>query len=371
MNPDACAESAVPSKSRAHIVAYVGSRTTKERGARGEGLTVYAIEQPSGAWRRVQTLGDLVNPSYLALGREQRHLYAIHGDFSEISAFAVDRASGELTFLNQQSTGGKNPVHLAVDPSGRFVVVANHLSSSLALITIRQDGSLGERATLFELEGTPGPHRIEQPFAKPHQCVFDPSGRFIAVPDKGLDRVFMLRIDPDRGRLVANDSLPVVAREGAGPRHIDFHPHGRFAYVVNELDSTVTAYGYDPGTGILRPFQIVPTLPDDFVATSRAAAIAASRSGRFLYASNRGHDSIAGFEIDRRSGRLSPIGCYQTQGRTPRFFAFGPSGTVLFVAHEDSDTIVGFDIRDDGALAMTGVAAQTGSPVCIVFAVLV
>jgi 6-phosphogluconolactonase (cycloisomerase 2 family) len=346
---------------------YVGARTTQERNARGDGLNVYVMDNATGAWRHVQLLGDLVNPSFLALDRSRQFLYTVHGDQSDITAMAIDPASGKLGVINRQGTEGKNPVHLAIDPSNRFVVVANHITSTLALLPRHDDGSLGTVIDLVKLEGKIGPHRVEQPFAKPHQVEFDPSGTFIVVPDKGLDLVFTHRIDTEKGKLVLA-SKPVQAREGAGPRHVAFHPTGRLAYVVNELDSTVTAYHFDPGTGALAPFQIVSAVPDVFTGNSRAAEIAVSSDGRFVYASNRGDDSIAAFAIEPVSGRLSQVGWTATGGKTPRFFALASSDKFLLAANEDSDTINLFR-RDasSGRLALTDQTVHVGSPVCILF----
>lgn len=346
---------------------YVGARTTKERNARGDGLNVYRMDNASGAWTHLQLLDDLVNPSFLAFDRSRRFLYAVHGDLSDITAMAIDPATGRLRVINRQSTDGKNPVHLAIDPGNRFVVVANHITSTLALLPRHDDGSLGAVIDLVKLEGKIGPHRVEQPFAKPHQVEFDPSGAFIVVPDKGLDLVFSYRIDAGTGKLVLA-SKPVQAREGAGPRHVAFHPAGKLAYVVNELDSTVTAYHFDPLTGALSPFQILSAVPDSYTGNSRAAEIAVSADGRFVYASNRGDDSIAIFAIKETSGRLAPVGWMASGGKTPRFFALASSDKFLFVANEDTDTIKLFK-RDtaSGRLAGTDVVIHIGSPVCILF----
>ncbi|HTO64224.1 MAG TPA: lactonase family protein [Bradyrhizobium sp.] len=346
---------------------YVGARTTRVRNARGDGLNVYGMDNATGAWRHIQLLGDLVNPSFLAFDRNRQFLYTVHGDLSDVTAMSIDPATGKLAVINRQSTEGKNPVHLAIDPGNRFVVVANHITSTLALLPRHEDGSLGAVIDLVKLEGKIGPHRVEQPFAKPHQVEFDPSGTFIVVPDKGLDLIFTYRIDPEKEKLVLA-TRPVQAREGAGPRHVTFHPTGRLAYVVNELDSTVTAYHFDCGTGALAPFQIVSAVPDVFTGNSRAAEIAVSADGRFVYASNRGDDGIAAFAIEPASGRLSPVGWTVTGGKTPRFFALASSDKFLFAANEDSDTVNLFR-RDaaSGRLSATDQSVGVGSPVCILF----
>lgn len=348
------------------MFAYVGSRTTRERQARGEGISVYRCDPASGGLQRVQLLGDLVNPSFLARNRAGDRLYAVHGDGEEISAFRVDATTGCLTFLNRQNTGGKNPVHLALDPSERFMVVSNHITSSLVVLPIAADGSLGALTQLVTLAGEPGPHRKEQPFAKPHFNPFDPSGRFVIVPDKGLDKVFSFRFDA--GRLQPADVPEVMAREGAGPRHIAFHPTQPWAYAINELDSTVTAYRFDAATGGLQPFQIVSALADSYTGNSRASEIEVHPAGHVLYASNRGEDTIAVLAIDAPSGRLRLIQSMPSGGKTPRFFTLTPEGRWIYVLNEDSDSIVTLAVDGTtGRLQETGRAVGCGSPVCMVF----
>jgi 6-phosphogluconolactonase len=351
--------------------AYVGSRTTRERNARGDGINVYREDVESGGWTHLQLVTGLANPSYLAFDRTKQFLYAVHGDLSDISAHQVDPRTGKLTFISSAGTSGKNPVHLTVDPTNRFIVVANHISSTVVLLKRNADGSVGELADKVTLTGQIGPHRIEQPFAKPHQVEFEPSGKFIIVPDKGLDQVFTLRIDAAAGKLILVDAGTPRSRDGSGPRHVAFHPKGAFAYVVGELDSTVTAYRFDTGTGKLTPFQALTTLPDSFVGNSRASEIAVSRDGRFLYASNRGHDSIVSFSVNQSDGRLAPVGWTDSRGKTPRFFAFDPAQGFLFVANEDGDSIIPFRVDEQhGTLRSAGDGVRSGSPVCIVFATL-
>ena len=259
------------------MYAYVGSRTTRERQARGDGISIFDVDAASGALRLVDVVGGLFNPSFLAMGHDGRSLYTVHGDASEVSAFRVDRSSGRLTLLNRQDTQGLNPVHLALDPSGRHLVVSNHFGASVSVLAIGADGALGDVLQKVTLEGPPGPHRVEQKQAKPHCNPFDPGGRFVAVPDKGLDRVFMFRFE--QGRLIAADTPFTAAREASGPRHLAFHPRQASAYVINELDSTVTACRFDGDTGALTPFQIVPALPQSFTGNAAASSIAGRLRG--------------------------------------------------------------------------------------------
>jgi 6-phosphogluconolactonase len=348
------------------MYAYVGSRTTRERNARGEGISVYEVNQEDGTLSLVQVVKDLVNPSFLALNKAGDRLYTVHGDKSDVSAFSVDKATGKLTFLNQQSCEGKNPVHLALDPTERFLVVSNHITGSLAVLSVDEKGALGPLNQLVKLEGPMGPHRVEQPFSKPHFNPFDHSGNFVLVPDKGLDRVFSFRFD--NGKLFPAAQPFIATREGAGPRHLAFHPRAAFAYVINELDSSVTAYRFDAQSGALAPIQVLPSLPATFTGNSRASEIEVDRSGRFLYASNRGYDSVAVFSIDQGTGLLTPVEFMPTDGKTPRFFTLTPNERFLFALNEDSDTIISMAVDPDkGGLNKTGFSVSTGSPVCMVF----
>ncbi|WP_326538826.1 lactonase family protein [Pseudorhodoferax sp.] len=345
---------------------YVGSRTTRERKARGDGISVYRFDAERGELAPVQVVGDLVNPSYLALNRGGDRLYTVHGDGHEVSTFAVDRHTGHLQRLQTQDCGGSNPVHLALAPDGRHLLVSNHRSGTLAVLPVQDDGLLAPVSQRVALQGTPGPHRQEQPGAKPHFNPFDPGGQWVVVPDKGLDRVFSFRFAA--GQLQPAPVPHVDTREGAGPRHLAFHPGAPWAYAVNELDSTVTAYRFDAASGALAPLQILSTLPDDFCGNSRAAGIVVDAAGRRLYASNRGHDSIAVFAIDPASGRLRFLAAQAALGRTPRFFTPTPDGRFLFALNEDSDTIQAFAVdATSGLLSPTGWSAACGSPVCMVF----
>jgi 6-phosphogluconolactonase (cycloisomerase 2 family) len=349
-------------------LAYVGGYTARERNGRGEGVNVYRVDPGSGAWSHLQLLPDIANPSWLTLDRPGRFLYAAHGDGTEATAYAIDPASGRLRVLGRQPTGGTNGVRLGIDASDRFLVCANYSSGTVAVLPIETDGSLGALRDLVPLDGTPGPHRTQQTSAHPHDIAFDPRGRFFLVPDKGLDAVFVFRVDTAGGKLVAGTPPRVAARAGAGPRHAVFHPTGPYAYMLNELDSTLTTYRFDAERGGLSPLQVITTLPPDFTGNNTTSEIAIAPSGRFVYGSNRGHDSIAIFRVDESTGTLHPVGWEPTQGKTPRFIALDPAGAFLYAANQDSDTIVAF--RTDpraGTLTPTGQIVRVGSPSSIVF----
>ncbi|HEX5503974.1 MAG TPA: lactonase family protein [Thermomicrobiales bacterium] len=352
------------------IFAYVGCYTTPDRDGRGQGISVYQVDPASGSWTRGRLAAATANPSFLAVAPGGRHLYCVHGGdtFSQVSAFAIDRRTGDLRFLNAQPSGGRNPAHLAVDPTGRMLAVANYTEGTVAGLPLTPDGSLGPPTAINRLSGAPGPHPVEQTRAHPHHCPFDPAGHFVVVPDKGLDRLFIYRADPGRATLSPHDPPAVAARPGAGPRHVAFHPRASYAYVVNELDATIAVYGYDAEQGALQPGQLVSTLPPEATGANTGAEIAVAPSGRFLYASNRGHDSIAVFAIEPETGALDPVGWTTTGGRTPRFLTLDRPGHLLYVANQDSDTIVPFRVDPhDGTLTPTGEVITTGSPVCIVF----
>ena len=347
------------------LLAYVGSYTTPERHGEGDGINIYRVDRRTGAFTHLQHQGGLENPSFLAVNAAGTRLYSVHGDRSEINSFTIDPGTGRLAPLNRQPTGGYNPVHLAFDASGRFVVVCNYGTDSLAAFPLADDGSLLPYRTLTTVTGTLGPHRIQQRTMCVHHIPLDRTGRFFYVPCKGSDAIVAYRLDARRKILV--EAARVDARPGAAPRHIDFHPTKALAYVINELDSTITTYRQDRQAGTLTPLQTIPATPAEFTGYSTGAEIRVDRSGRNVYVSNRGHDSIGVFAIDRAKGTLTPRQWVPTHGRTPRFFAFDPDQRFLYVANQDSRSIVGYRVGRDGRLAPTRIRVTVGSPACIVF----
>jgi 6-phosphogluconolactonase len=349
------------------LYAYVGSFTTALRNARGDGINVYRVAPDTGDWTHVQHIGGLVNPSFLALSPDQRFLYSVHGDEDYATAFALDPATGEAKLLNRAKTGGKNGVREAVDPSGKFLVVANYASGSVAVLPIAPDGSLKDQQQVVQLPGEPGPHKVEQTSSRPHDIVFDHSGRFVLVPDKGLDRVFVFRFDAATGRLDPTEQGSVKTRPGAGPRHLAFHLRRPIVWVLNELDSTIATYSFDTESGALKPLQVMSTLSDELTGYSTAAEIAVSPNGQ-VYASNRGQDNVAWFKVFP-DGKLKIFGWQSTLGKTPRFIGIDPAGQNLYAANEQSDTIVALRIdQNTGSPRPTGKIIQNASPVTIVFA---
>jgi 6-phosphogluconolactonase (cycloisomerase 2 family) len=341
--------------------AYVGSRTTRERQARGRGIEVYAVDAALEHWTPLQTV-EAVNPSFLALAADGRSLYAVHGDGSEVSSFRV-AGDGRLEVLNRRSTGGRNPVHLGTSEDGRHLAVADYASGSLASLPVRPDGSLGEVVDRLLIDAPPGPHRIEQAGPHPHQVPRWPGSDLFVVPDKGSDRVHLVRLQPD-GRWQHEAS--VAMRSVSGPRHAAFDAARGWVWIVNELDSTVVACRLDAQAAWLEPFAIASTLPSRFVGESRAAAIAADPSSGTVYVSNRGHDSVCVLSADP-SGELRARQWAPSGGTTPRFITLAPDCRSLLVANETSDSLARFAVGPDGSLAGGRIVAATGSPVCVVF----
>lgn len=348
------------------MFAYVGSFTTPDRNGRGSGIEVYRVDPADGGLAHVQTLGGIENPSFLALGRDPRFLYAVHGGRDYASAYALDAASGRATPLGQASTGGNNGVRQDFDAAGRFMVVSNYVAGNVSVQAIGADGRLADHHEVLWLGGPLGPHRTEQARPQPHDVAFDPTRRFVIIPDKGLDAVFVLAFDAEKGRLSLHRR--VASRAGAGPRHVAFHPTLPYAYVCNEIDSTVTAFAWNAAEGELTPLQVLSSLPEDWFAPNTTSELAFGAGGRVLYCSNRGHDSIAIYAIDPASGRLCAAGWQKTLGAEPRFIGTEPTGRFLYAANQNSDDIVVFAIDPDkGSLTPTGARVATKCPVTIAF----
>ncbi len=346
------------------MFAYVGCYTTADRDGRGDGIHVYRLNSAGSQWTEVQRVDGLENPSLFTLRRDQSVLYSVHGGRNLVSAFSVDRVSGRLTLLNQMDCQGNNPVDAALDPSERFLVVGNYGSGAVAVMPLEADGRLGSVSQLITLAGIPGPDSVQQKSSHPHAVIFDPSGGYVIVPDKGFDKTFLFRFAS--GRLVPTDQASVASKAGAAPRHTTFHPSLPVLYVNNELDSTVTVFNWNAGQAT--EAQVVSTIPHGHEGRNTTAEIAASPCGRFLYVSNRGQDSVVLFRITPGSGRLTYAGNTPTGGRRPRFFTLDPAAERLYAANQDSDDITGFRIDPaSGVPEPMGVVARTGSPSAISF----
>lgn len=349
-----------------HGLVFVGCFTTAQRNARGTGIHAYRMDAQSGAWSTVGHLGDLVNPSFLITDPVRNVLYVAHGDADFVSAYSIVPEAGVLHPLGQAKTCGLNGAHIALDPSGRFLIVTNYTSGSITVLRIQPDGAPGLITQLLEMPGSAGPHRVEQTGAHPHQIIFDPSGRVALIPDKGLDRVFAAAFDADQGKLSILSSAAM--RSGAGPRHVSFHPKLPFVFVVNELHSSVATCHWNSADGSLTPLHVAPTLPPNFFGASTATELVVTPCGGFVYASNRGENSIAQFAFDATACRLEIIGWTSTQGRDPRFMTLTPEGNRILAANEQGDSIVAFTVHpESGQLTSFGARLVTLSPSAIAF----
>jgi 6-phosphogluconolactonase (cycloisomerase 2 family) len=344
---------------------YLGSFTTERRRSRGDGIHVYEIEAETGACRHVQHIGGIENPSFFALNATRTRLYVAHGDLDYVSAYAIEPNDGQLVSLGTACTGGKNTVGLAVSPDGNHLITANYGSGNIGILPIDEEGVLYDARQVIESVGDFRQLRRvgHQDIAHPHDISFDPSGRFMVVPDKGLDGIFIYPFADGR----AGQPRFVATRGGTGPRHIAWHPEGNIAWICNELDSSLTTYIFDPAEGTLLPIDIVPCLPPDFVGDNLIAEIAFHPVARALYVSNRGHDSIAMFHIGAQ-GLPEPMGLQQVDGRCPRHITIDPTGRFLWIANEESHTVERRRIDlATGRLHPSGLAIQQGSPVAVAF----
>ncbi len=350
---------------------YVGTYT----GGKSKGIYRCAFDADSGKLSEATLAAQTVNPSFLALHPSNHYLYAV-GEIDNfdgkrsgaVAAFAVDAASGELKRLNQKPSSGAGACHLVVDRQGKNVLVANYSGGNVSVLRIEDGGQLGER-TAFEQHTGKGSDPARQEAAHAHSINLDAANRFAFVADLGLDGVFVYRFDADKGSLKKNEPPSVKVEPKSGPRHFAFHPSGRYAYVINEMANTVTAMTYDADKGVLKPIQTVSTLPEGYKEPTWTAEVQVHPSGKFLYGSNRGHNSIAIFTIDEKTGKLTAAG-HQAEGiKTPRNFAIDPTGQFVLVANQDGDSIVVFRIdAKSGALHATGDKVEVGKPVCIKFA---
>jgi 6-phosphogluconolactonase len=344
---------------------FIGTYT----GPKSKGIYRLEMDLATGKLSEPEIAGEAVNPSFLALHPNGRFLYAvseIDGN-GGVKAFALDSKTGNLTPLNVQPSKGAGPCHLVVDKAGKNVLVANYGGGSATVLPIKEDGSLGEPTGFFQHTGSSvDPSRQKEPHA--HSINLDAANRFAFVADLGLDQVLVYRFDPDKGAITANDPPFVKVAPGAGPRHFAFHPNGKFAYVINEMGNTVTVLAYDAAKGVLKAGQSVTTLPKDFKGNTSTAEVVVHPSGKFLYGSNRGQDSIAIFRVDPKTGELTAAGHQGSGIKTPRNFNIDPTGKFLIVANQGGDSLVVFAIdAKTGELTPTGQKIEVPGPVCVKF----
>ncbi len=352
------------------MLVYVGTYT----GASSKGIYVSKLDPATGKLSSLELAVETRNPSFLAVHPNGRFLYAI-GEIGDsngkrpgaVSAFSIEAKTSKLTLLNQQSSGGAGPCHLTADKTGRCLLVANYGNGSIAALPLQADGRLSPPSVSIQHHGSSvDPQRQAGPHA--HFITTDPANRLALVCDLGLDKVLTYRLDAPKASLTAHDPPAVAIKAGSGPRHLAFHPTGRLVYVINEMGSSLSVFSWDAERGQLRDLQMVSTLPEKFTGHSSGAEVQVHPSGKFVYASNRGHDSIAVFAIDARTGMLTCAGYQPTQGKTPRHFAIDPSGKWLLAENQDSNNIVVFGVDPKtGALSPTGQVLEVGAPACAVF----
>lgn len=348
---------------------YFGTYTGKD----SQGIYQATFDSATGKLGEPTLAGEAVNPSFLALHPTGKFLYAV-GEIADfdgkktggVTAFAIDSASGKLTKLNQQSSEGAGPCHITVDKAGGTAFVANYGGGSCCSLPIMSDGKLGPAASAIQHQGkSVNEKRQTAPHA--HSINLDPSNQFAFVADLGLDKVLIYKVDGAKHTLTPNTPPSGSVPAGSGPRHFAFHPSGKTAYVINEMANTVTAFNFDAAKGSLTEFQTITTLPKDFTGTSYTAEVVVHPSGKFLYGSNRGHDSLAVFQIDSE-GKLSPVGHVPTGGKTPRNFNVDPTGKWVLAGNQGSGTVTVFAVNQDtGMLTPTGQSINVGAPVCVRF----
>jgi len=352
------------------LTLYVGTYTS----GKSEGIYIYNMNVSSGELKYFNTVKRVIDPSFLAVGRKRRFLYAVN-ELTEfggkpggaLSAFSIDQKTGDLNLLNQQPSLGGAPCYVIVDATGRFVLVANYTGGNVSVLPVLPDGGLGTATDMVQHQGS-GANKERQEAPHAHCVVLDRSNRYAFVADLGLDKVMIYHFDAKAGKLRPTRQPWAQLNPGAGPRHFIFHPNGRYAYVINELDSTLAAFSYDAVNGTLHSIQTVSALPKDFSGKNDCADLHITSSGRFLYGSNRGHNSIVVFAINESTGKLTYLEHTSTLGKTPRNFAVDPTGRFLLVANQESDTVVTLRIDTvTGRLKPTGHVAEVPTPVCLKF----
>ena len=359
-----------PASADPSISVYIGTYT----GEKSKGIYLSHFDTSSGKLTPPELAAETKSPSFLAIHPNKRFLYAV-GEVSEfngkkagaVSAFEIETKDGHLRLLNQQPSGGTGPCHLSVDKTGKCVLAANYGSGSIAAFPIGADGKLGEAGTTIQHQGSSvNAQRQAGPHA--HFITPDPANRFALVCDLGLDKVLVYKLDPAKASLVANDPPSASIKPGEGPRHLVFHPNGNYVYNINEMGSSLTVLGYNSRRGALNELQTVSTLPENSTTKNTCAEVQVHPTGKFVYGSNRGDDSIAVFSVDAKTGKLTLAQNQSTRGKTPRHFAIDPTGKWLLAENQASDNVVVFSIDPkSGHLTPADQEIKVGSPVCVVF----
>jgi 6-phosphogluconolactonase (cycloisomerase 2 family) len=365
-----------PAMQNGGMLAYVGTGTDK-----GKGIHLFRVDPSNGSLRELRVAAQVPSPTWLEFDPTGRFLYSTNAisNFEgtrngSVSSFAVNRSTGDLRFINAVNSEGGGPTHLVVDPTGKYVLVANYGGGTVAVLPIQADGSLGSATDVKRHEGPLGPvNAFSGPrgsFAisghdapHPHMIMTDAAGKYALSADLGTDRIFIWKLDTARGELTPNDQPFAQAVGGAGPRHFAFHPNGRWLYSINEEDSTLTFFHYDPSRGTLHARMTLSTLPDAYTGTNFTSGIILSPDGKYIYGLNRLHDSVAIFAIDQTTGEMILTGEEWTRGDYPRHLTIDPTGKFLYVLNQRADHIVTFRIEEGGRkLAFTGQYTPIGNP---------
>ena len=348
-------------------LAFVGTYTEKTT---SKGIYAFGFDPTTGKLQPQGLAAESPNPSWVAIHPSGKFAYAANeaGKQSTVAAFAVDAGHAKLTQLNQLSALGEDPCYLSFDKTGKYLFAANYTSGNVVVFPILPDGKLGENTANVKDAGSLGPNKQRQEGPHAHWVQVSPDNRFVFVSDLGLDEILSYRFDAAKGTLIPNDPPFAKLAPAAGPRHAAFSPNGKFVYVVSELNSTVTAFTYDSTKGALKELQAVSTLPSDFHGRNDDAEITVHPNGKWLFASNRGHDTIAVFAVDPEKGTLRKTGEFPTGGKEPRHFAIDPTGQFVLAENQNSNSIVVFRIDPaTGSLTPTGGTASVPSPVCLAF----
>jgi 6-phosphogluconolactonase len=346
---------------------YFGTYTRGESSSKGIYRSVLNIE--TGELSVPILAAEAVNPSFLEIHPNGKFLYAVSeaGEAGSVSAYAIEADTGNLKLLNKQPSGGLGPCHVSIDHKGKNLLVANYGSGSASVIPIKSDGRL-EKPTGFVQHTGSGVNLRRQKGPHAHSINVSPDNHFAFVADLGIDKIMIYKLDTEKGTIVANDPPFVKVRSGAGPRHFAFHPNGKYAYVINELDCTVTAFTYDSIVGALKEIQTITTLPGRFNGSNTCAEVRVHPSGKFVYGSNRGHDSIVVYRVDLADGKLAYVEHETGEIKTPRNFNIDPAGKFCLVANQGGDSVIVFRINNEsGALEPTSHKVSVAKPVCVRF----
>lgn len=354
-----------PAADSQHL-AFVGTYTGKTG---SKGIYAFDFDSSTGKLTLRGVAAATPSPSWVAIHPSGKFAYAANetGKQSTITAFSVDANSAKLTQLNQLPALGQDPCYLSFDKTGKYLFAANYSSGNVVVFPILADGRLGEHTANVTNAGKLGPNKKRQEGPHAHWVQVSPDNRFVFVADLGLDAIMSYKFDAAKGTLTPNEPPFVSLAPGAGPRHVTFTPNGKYVYAVSELNNTVTAFSYNADNGTFHEFQIISTLPADFAGRNDDAEIAVHPNGKLLFASNRGHDTIAVFSIDSKTGNLARVGDFPTRGKEPRHFTVDPTGQYLLAENQNSNTIVIFRIDPTGPLTKVSEVTDVASPVCLTF----